>query len=147
LGGDWADGGSEDLRREGEVGGFQQGEEVLGCGRASEGDGVGVILGVGEEGSDLVDGGCRDDGAVGGGDGDVGTGGAESLGEMVAGLLGADEEEAGGGAVGLERIRKERGCEGFGYGLCGDKVGGEADGGEGFGGGGAYCRYAAGSRE
>jgi len=104
LGGDGADGGSEDLRREGEAGGFQQGEEVLGCGGAGEGDGVGVVFGVGEEGSDLVDGIWRDGGAVGGGDGDVGSGGAEGFGEVVAGLLGTDEEKAGGGAVGLKRV-------------------------------------------
>jgi len=65
---------------------------------------VKVIFGVGEEGSDLVDGIWRDGGAVGGGDGDVGSGGAEGFGEVVAGLLGTDEEKAGGGAVGLKRV-------------------------------------------
>jgi len=147
LGGDGSDGGSEDFGWEGEVGGFQQSEEVFGCGGAGEGDGVGVIFGVGEEGSDLVDGGWRDDGAVGGGDGDVGTGGAEGFGEVVAGLLGADEEEAGGCAVGLEGVGEQGCCEGFGYGLWGDEGWGETDGGEGFGGGGAYCRGEAGIRD
>ena len=129
LGGDGADGGSEDFGWEGEVGGFQQGEEVLGCGGAGEGDGVGVVFGVAKEGSDLVDGGFRDDGAVGRGDGDVGSGGAESFGEVVAGLLGADEEETGGCGLsrkcgGLEGVGEQGCCEGFGYGLWGVSGGG-----------------------
>ena len=51
-----------------------------------------------------------DEGAVGGGDGDVGSGGAKGVGEVVAGGFGAEEEEAGGAAVGLVGV----GEEGFG---------------------------------
>jgi len=113
---------------------------------------VNVVFGGREKGADGVDGAFRDDGAVGRGDGDFGASGAESFGEVVAGLLGADEEEAGGCSLsrncgGLEGVGEQRCCEGFGYGLWRDEVGGEADGGEGFGGGWADCRYAAGSRE
>ena len=48
--------------------------------------------------------------AVDGGDGDVGSGGAEGVGEELAGGFGAEEEEAGGGAVWLVGV----GEEGFG---------------------------------
>ena len=140
------------MRWEGEVCRFQQGEEVLGCGRAGECDGVRVVFGGREKGADGVDGAFRDDRTVGRGDGDFGARSAEGFGEVVAGLLGADEEEASGCGLsrncgGLERVGEQGCCEGFGYGLWGDEVGGEADGGEGFGGGWAYCPYAAGSRE
>jgi len=152
LRGDAADGRSQNVPWKDEVCRFQQGEEILGCGRAGECDGVRVVFGGREKGADGVDGAFRDDGAVGRGDGDFGASGAESFGEVVAGLLGADEEEAGGCSLsrncgGLEGVGEQRCCEGFGYGLWRDEVGGEADGGEGFGGGWADCRYAAGSRE
>src|SRR5476649_2637048 len=93
LRGDGADGGAENLRREGEAGGFQEREEVRGGGSTSEGDGVGVSLWAGKKLFDLRGGSGRDDSAVGRGDGDLDSGGAEGFRQMVAGGFGADEEE------------------------------------------------------
>ena len=45
--GDGADGGERDAGWEGEVGGFEEGEEVAGGGGAGEGDGVGIVGGCG----------------------------------------------------------------------------------------------------
>lgn len=143
LGGDGADGGAEDgfvrsavcvVRREGEASGVQEGEKICGGGGASEGNGVGPGGGVGEEGLEEGNGVVRDEVAIGGGDGEIGSGGAEGGGESVAGVFGADEEQAGfaGDDVGEEGLG-----EGFGYGLRGQEIGGEADLGEGSGGGGA----------
>ncbi len=73
----------------------------------------------GEELAEGGDGVGGDDVAVDGGDGDVGSGGAEGVGEVLAGGFGAEEEEAGGGSVGLEGVGEEGFGEGFGYGLAG----------------------------
>ena len=45
---------------------------------------------------------------------------------MLAGGFGAEEEEAGGGAVGLEGVGEEGFGEGLGYGLWGEEVGGRS---------------------
>ena len=68
------------------------------------------MIGVGEEFADGGNGVGGDDVAVDGGDGDVGSSGAEGLREELAGGFGAEEEETGGGSVGLKGL----GEEGFG---------------------------------
>jgi len=76
--------------------------------------------------ADSGDGIGRDDVAIDGGDGNVGSGSAEGVGEYVAGGFGAQEEEAGRGSVGLEGVGEEGFGEGLGYGLRGQKVNVEA---------------------
>ena len=77
-------------------------------------------MGVGEELTDRGYGIGGDEVAVDGDDGEVGSGGAESVGEDVAGGFGAEEEEAGGCAVGLEGFREKGFGEGLGYSLRGE---------------------------
>jgi len=94
-----------------------------------------VVFGHGEKPSDGIDGRRGNDRAVGGGDGDVSAGGAEGFRQVVASGFGADQEEAGGAAVGLVGVREQRFGERFGDGLGWGEVWGETDGGEGSGGG------------
>ena len=86
--------------------------------------------------ADSGDGIGRDDVAIDGGDGNVGSGSAEGVGEYVAGGFGAQEEEAGRGSVGLEGVGEEGFGEGLGYGLRGEEVDGEVGGFKSAGGGG-----------
>jgi len=86
-----------------------------------------------EERADLLRGSCGNHCAVRGGDGDPGAGGGEGVGEDVASLLGADEEETGAGPD----VREQRPSEGFGDGRWRDESGSEADGPERTGGCGA----------
>ena len=116
------------MRWEGEVCRFQQGEEVLGCGRAGECDGIRVVFGGREKGADGVDGAFRDDRTVGRGDGDFGARSAEGFGEVVAGGFGTDEKETGWGAVGLVGVDNQGRGKGFGYSFLGDKGRNKADG-------------------
>jgi hypothetical protein len=130
LAGNGADRGQDNARGKGEVGGFEEGEEIAGCRGAGEGDGVRVGRGVGEEALEDGDGFGGDLVAVGFGDGDGGSGGAEGFGEVVAGFGGSDEEEGFAAGVGSKFFG-----EGFGEVAGRNEVDGEADGLDSFGSG------------
>jgi len=124
LGGNGADGGTEDFRREGEAGGFKQREEIVGSGGTGEGDGVGPGISFGEEEFDLFCRAGRNDCAIGGSDGEFGSSGTERkrdgvAGGLIAGELGTDEEKTDSGFG----MRKQDFCEGFGDGAWRDEVG------------------------
>src|ERR1035437_8274672 len=110
--GDGADGGADDGGRQGEAGSFQQSDQVGSRGGAGEGDGVGAVAGIAEEGSDGLERRRRDAVAVGRGDGDLAAGGFEAVAEDGGGCLREHQEEALAG-----RLR----AQGFG-----ERLGGES---------------------
>jgi hypothetical protein len=74
LRGNGAYGNADDLGWEGEVGRFEQGEEVFGGGAAGKRNGIRQIGWIAQAGADGFDGAGGDDVAVDGDGGDVGSG-------------------------------------------------------------------------
>jgi len=121
--GDWAYGCEDDVWGKGEVRGFEKRDEITRCRCAGEGDGVGVVLRLAEEGLERGDGVRGNLVAVGFGDGDDGSGGGQGFRDCVTGFGCANKEEGFAGGFGEE---------GFGERFCDvawwDEIDGEADG-------------------
>jgi hypothetical protein len=102
--GDGADRDAFYVGRELQIRSGQKSEQVRDGGSAGEGDRVGEGRGASEKVADQGDGILWNDGAVGGRDGDFSAGFPQGLREDVAGLFGADEEEAGRRSVELSDV-------------------------------------------
>lgn len=87
--------------------GFAEGQQVTGSGGAGEGDGCRRSCLRSEQLLEQMDGGGRNDGAVGGGYGHFGTMGAKGFGEELAGFFGSDEEKSGRFTIRLPSVGEQ----------------------------------------